>query len=901
MNTKNTFQRQNNEVLIVDDNPSNIVLLTGILSIAGYTICTANSGELALRCVKSKLPAIILLDVRMPGMDGFEVCHHLKSEQDTCNIPVIFISALDDELSKLQGFQAGGVDYITKPFRQDEVLARVKAHVKLHNAMLELEFRKNKLAKEVEERKRTEENLHASEEKYRTTLYGIVDGVITTDNLGHIKFMNSAAEVMTGWTLMEAEGKVLEEVFVIINEQTRGKSETSVRKVLREGKSVGHDCHNILIAKNGTEILIADSSTPIRNLQDKITGVVLVFRDQTEERKSEKLLEEIDNRLRRAELASKTGNWEFHLNTMKIASSEGARKIYGITEAQFEYEIVKSIPLPEYRPMLDAALKNLIEEDKPYDIEFKIRTADTGIIKDIHSIASFDKERRIFFGIIQDITERKLAEEKIQSERKLLRTLIDNLPVTIYVKDKECRKIVANKLDLDVIGIQDETEVLGKTDLELFGADIGQRGLTDDLKVIQTGQAVINREEVFFDKKGVQRWLLTSKIPLFDQQGKSSGLVGIGRDITELKKAENQIKILTKSVEQSPATIVITDINGTIEYVNPKFTEISGYTAEEVIGENSRILKSGQTTAEVYRQLWNTIKVGNVWNGELLNRKKNGELFWEWVTIASIKDENDIITNYLAIKEDISQRKQMEVDLIQAKGKAEESDRLKSAFLANMSHELRTPLNSIIGFSELLTDDDFDDEQKSEFIQHVITNGHSLLSHISDIMDISKLESREVKIYKKPVVVRKFISGVQKQFAIQFDRTGLKLELNLPEDDDEIIIYSDGDRLTQIFNNLISNALKFTHEGSVQIGYRPQGKMLQFHVKDTGIGISAEFHNKIFERFRQVESSNTRSYGGNGLGLAITKNLVELMGGKIWIESEFGKGSTFYFTLPIEI
>lgn len=770
MNTTKTVLRQNNEVLIVDDSPLNIRLLTSILSTVGYKICTANSGELALQFVKTRLPVIILLDILMPGMDGFEVCHRLKSEQSTCNIPVIFISALEDESSILQGFQAGGVDYITRPFRREQVLARVNAHVKLQNTMLELNYQKNKLAEEIEEQKHIEEDLKKSED-----------------------------------------------------------------------------------------------------------------------------------RLRRAELESKSGNWEYHLNTNMIVGSEGAQKIYGLDKNQFEYNLIKNFSLTEYRPLLDAAMKDLIEKDKPYNIEFKIKSADQGIIKDIHNIATFDKERNVIFGLIQDITERKLVEEEVHSERKLLRTLIDNLPATVYVKDKEGRKIVANKRDVNFIGFENEADVLGKTDLELFEPSIGKLGYDEDLKVIQTGQALINMEEVFPDKNGINRWVITSKIPLYDQQGKPSGLVGIGRDITELKKAESQIKILTKSVEQSPSAIVITDIKGVIEYVNPKFTEVTGYTSKEAIGNNPRILKSGLMAVDVYKQLWSTLLAGEIWKGELINRKKNGELFWEWVTMASVKNDNGITTNYLAIKEDISQRKQMESDLIAAKEKAEESDRLKSAFLANMSHEIRTPLNSIIGFSELLADVFFDEEQKTEFIQHIIDNGNHLLSIISDIMDISKLESGEVKIYKKPIHARKFLSAIHKQFDIQFDGLERKLELSLPEMDEDVVISADPDRLNQIFNNLMNNAIKFTPHGSVQIGYQLLDHMVQFFVKDTGIGIATEFHDKIFERFRQVEISKARNYGGNGLGLAITKNLVELMGGRIWLESQSEKGSTFNFTLPVEI
>lgn len=512
-------------------------------------------------------------------------------------------------------------------------------------------------------------------------------------------------------------------------------------------------------------------------------------------------------------------------------------------------------------------------------------------------IINLDGTPRVI-GFVRDITERKQVEQELSRERKMLRTLIDNLPVTIYVKDAECRKIITNKADLDVVGLKSE-DVIGKTDLETFNNEVGQRGFADDKIVINTGVAVLNREEDFFDANGFQRWLLTSKIPINDENGKVIGLVGIGRDITTQKRDQEMILKLSKGIEQNPSSIEITDINGIIEYVNPKLCETTGYSYEEIIGQHARILKSNQMPEETYDDLWSTITSGNIWKKELINKKKDGSLFWELVTLTSIKNEKGIITNYIAIKEDISARKQMEADLINAKEKAEESDRLKSAFLANMSHEIRTPLNSIIGFSELLADPDFDADQKNDFIKTIIDNGNSLLVIISDIMDFSMLEARQMLLRKEIISTKMLLNELINDFGKKAKQRGLELRLDRSSDNPDVMFENDSYRIKQVFSNLIGNALKFTHEGYIEVGYRHVDEFIEFHVKDTGIGIAPEFHRAIFERFRQVDSAKTRKYGGNGLGLAISKNLVELLGGNIWVNSEQGKFSEFFFTIPI--
>ncbi|MBW8332155.1 MAG: response regulator [Prolixibacteraceae bacterium] len=401
-------------------------------------------------------------------------------------------------------------------------------------------------------------------------------------------------------------------------------------------------------------------------------------------------------------------------------------------------------------------------------------------------------------------------------------------------------------------------------------------------------------------KDGTTVWTEVKASLISDEYNHPVGIIGVTRDISERKFAMDELRKLSRAVEQSADSILITNIKGEIEYVNPALTRISGYTSDELIGKNPRVFSSDKTPISKYETLWHTITKGNVWEGEFRNKKKNGEEFWEATTISPVTDGFGKIAHYLAIRKDITEKKRMVEELIEAKEHAEESDRLKSAFLANMSHEIRTPLNSIIGFSDLLNDPDFDEEQKSEFTKSIINNGNNLLVIISDIMDLSMIVAGQMVIKKEHFSAQKLLEDLENEYKREASDKGIEIRLTIPSECPEVIIENDKYRTRQILINLISNALKFTSIGFVEIGFLLKVNRIQFHVKDTGIGIAPEHFKAIFDRFRQVEITITRQYGGNGLGLAISKNLVELCGGRIWVESELGKGSTFYFSLPIQ-
>ena len=252
----------------------------------------------------------------------------------------------------------------------------------------------------------------------------------------------------------------------------------------------------------------------------------------------------------------------------------------------------------------------------------------------------------------------------------------------------------------------------------------------------------------------------------------------------------------------------------------------------------------------------------------------------------------------LEIFQDITERKKKETELIIAKEKAEESDRLKSAFLTNMSHEIRTPMNGILGFAELLKEPNLSSDDQQDFIQTIQISGARMLNTINNIVDISKIESGLIKIDIKETNINEKIEFTYKFFKPEVEIKGLTVFFKNGLQSKEAIIKTDNEKVYGILTNLVKNAIKFTYEGSIEFGYEKKGEYLEFFVKDTGIGIPKNQMELIFERFRQGSESHNRGYEGSGLGLSISKSYVEMLGGKIWVESEEGKGSTFYFTIP---
>ncbi len=374
-----------------------------------------------------------------------------------------------------------------------------------------------------------------------------------------------------------------------------------------------------------------------------------------------------------------------------------------------------------------------------------------------------------------------------------------------------------------------------------------------------------------------------------------------------VEERTQELSKLSRAVEQSPATVVITDPSGAIEYVNPKFCESSGYTREEVIGENPRFLKSGKTSKEEYRQMWETVLAGDEWHGDFLNKRKDGSEYWESVSISQIMGCNGEITHLVCVKEDITERKRSEVQIKEAKEKAESATRAKATFLAVMSHEIRTPMNGIIGMIDLLRETRLDADQK-QMMRTVRDSAFSLLQIINDILDFSKIEAGKLELEAIPVSVRDVMEVVGETLLPNAAKKNLELVTFIdPEIPSRVL--GDHVRLRQILFNLAGNSIKFTENTDDRKGrvvlraervadFGEDKVGVRFSVEDNGIGMTPKQTTKLFQPFSQAKASTTRRFGGTGLGLSICKTLSDMMGGEISVDSEPGKGAVFTIKLP---
>jgi len=508
------------------------------------------------------------------------------------------------------------------------------------------------------------------------------------------------------------------------------------------------------------------------------------------------------------------------------------------------------------------------------------------------------------FAVKEVLRQKELFEQKQQMEQNLLqseenfRQSLASSPLGIRIVDIQGQTVYANQAFLDIFDIKTLGEFTSVPSVNRYTPD----SYIEHLKrkeIRSSGKEVPEYEVSIKRNNGEIRHIKILRKEVFWNREKHYQV--INQDITLQKNAEEQVRKISQAVEQNPDAIIITDINGNIEYINPQTTFLSGYSKEELLGQNPKIFSSGLKPKHEYQILWETISSGRVWKGEFYNKRKNGEMYWENAVISPIFSSSGQITNFVAIKEDITEKKQLLADLIKSKEKAEESDRLKSAFLANMSHEIRTPMNGILGFSELLKEPGLSGEEQQKYIGIIEKAGARMLNIIGDIISISTIESGLAAANFSETNVNEQIDYIFNFFKPEVEEKGIRFSCKTGLSGEDAVIKTDREKVFAILTNLVKNAVKYTESGFIELGYEKKGDYLRFYVKDSGIGIPQNRHEAIFERFIQADIEDKMARQGAGLGLSISKAYVEMLGGKIWVESVEGKGSDFWFTLPCSV
>jgi PAS domain S-box-containing protein len=772
---------------------------------------------------------------------------------------------------------------------------------------------------DVTKRKRAEEALFKEQHLLNSLIETIPDSIYFKDNESCFIRINKMMAKKFG--LNDSQEALCKTDYDFFDEEHAHQAFEDEQRIIATGEPVvGLEEKEVWL--DGHITWVSTTKMPLRDKTGKIIGIMGISRDITERKLAKEtilieqtLLKTLIDNLPSAVFVKDKNYRKTVANVLHISSMASHLKNLGmnpeidfIGKTDFEVcpkELAEKYFADDQKVIRDG--KSIInKEEEGYSPEGK----PIWLLISKIPIRDINGEINGMIGITTDITERKLAEETIIEERTLLRTLIDNLPVGVFVKDKEYRKIIVNPVHvkevmghLKYLGVNSEIDILGKTDFEVFPKELAKNFFVEDQKVVRDGSLILNNEGLGFSDEGNQLWLLVSKIPLRDKNSEIIGMVGVTTDITKHRQAEEALKTSEEEFrtifDNASDGMFVLDMEARkFMMCNAACSKMLGYSGDEFINLDIAAIHPSEELPFIFEQIEKIFRGEEGVRSDIKFKRKDGTIFTADLgpTLVTIAEKRLL----LIVFRDITEHLLIETELRSAKEKAEESDKLKTSFLANISHEVRTPMNGIMGFIDLLKTPNLKSTDQIRYLDIIAKCSSQLLDIITNIVEISKVESNQIIVNKTPVNFSSILNTIYTTFShnLSADKNVI-IKLNIHSSVEECICITDEMKLIQILTSLVDNAIKYTPDGTVEIGCQLfNSNELEFFVKDTGIGIPKESYELIFERFRQVESTLSREYGGMGLGLSITKAYVELLGGRIWLDSEPGKGSTFHFTLP---
>lgn len=944
------MEKLKSNILLVDDNPSNLQALRAILEELNQNLFEANSGEEALqRLEQTDSFAVILLDINMPGVSGFDTARLIRTRTRTQHTPIIFLTAHDLDRTQLEeGYRLGAVDLLVKPLVPVILQAKVREFVELHHekelARREAEqlrllvdgakdyaiflldatghiaswnpgaerikryqaseiigkhfscfyteeakargwpeyelqvagvegrfedegwrLRKDgtqfwanvvitalrdsagklqgfsKITRDMTDRKRAEESLHrlieeeaarrAAEEnaraiqeqreKLQVTLASIGDAVISTDAEGRVTFLNPIAVRLVGWNPDEARGQSLPDVFRIINEETRQKVENPAFRAIRDGRIVGLANHTVLISRTGEERPIDDSAAPIRDLDGKVIGSVLVFRDITERRRAQDELLKSEERLRLALEAGKMGVWDWNIRTNQLKWSENLEPLHGLAPGSFggTFTSFQELVHPDDRPLVRNAIENAIADASGYEIEFRNVWPNGSI----HWIAGKGK---VFFGsdgqpermigIGMDVTQRKRGEQTAR-----------------FLAD-------ASAALTGLVDFDSTLQKLASLAVPYFADWVAVDILEENGTLRRVAVAHVDANKIALAKELHQR---------FPPDPESrQGVWNILRTGDPEMVSDISDEFLKKSVEDRELLKTLRELG-----------------LKSYIGMPLKV--RGQTL---------------------------GAITFITAESAHRYDDTD-----LTVAQDLADRVAIAIENSRLYSDLRDADRRKDEFLATLAHELRNPLAPIRNSLQILKMPRVDAATANRITDMMERQVQHLVRLVDDLLDVSRVMKGKVELRKEPTELAAVIARAVETVQPLIEASGHQFTITTSPD--SLIVEADPVRLAQVIGNLLTNAVKYTEEkGHIWLTAKRDGDSAVLIVGDTGIGIAPDVLPHIFELFVQADHSATRSQGGLGIGLTLVKNLVDLHNGTVTASSAgLGKGSEFKVRLPL--
>ena len=840
-------------------------------------------------------------------------------------VPLIYMVSEKSERKAAEALKLGVWDYVLK----DQLYKLVPSV-----------YSSQKYSQVIKQRKEAVQSLLESQEHFRALAENSPDVIMRFDRDLRHRYVNSAVESPDGLKIADFINKSHREMGIFPEDKVK-IWEDALEKVFTSGKP-----HTIVfdIEFDNRVSSFEWRLYPETGSSEAVDSVIGVARDITESRESQDALSQSEERLNLALHATSMGLWDWNLVTNEVYFSSIWFSMlgYGPDELPQKFETWTSLQHPDD---LDHSMKTIEEciknRDASFEIEFRLRTKQgsylwvcgkgkavdwdangnttrlTGIHENIDARKRDEEVKQVLFDITNAVSTTQSLDELYGRIREYLGRVLDttNCFLALYNEDADTLTLPFMEDEKDSF-----TEFPARKTLTSYVIKTGEAQLVDN-----------NREKELTEMGEIEpvgapceSWLGVplkhedKTIGVFAVQSYTKDVVYTKSDASLLEFASGQIAMAIdrrrhqdnirisqekqrRVFESSPDPMIVTDPNAVILDFNSAFLEVFNVEPDVVYGQKVFLFINKTHRRQAIKDFNETWTAGYLKNLEYQIVRPDGVIFDGEVSSGAIYNSDGKPDSMVIILKNITERKEAERTLLEAKFKAEESDKLKTAFLSNMSHEIRTPMNAIVGFSDLLSDEEITPEERKDFIAQINQGADDLMRLIDDIIDIAKIEAGQVNVHIAECFIKDLFKELHLMYIQNIKRSGkekvsLVLKWEWPMND--LAIYTDPFRLKQILMNLLSNAVKFTEEGEIVLGLEEHPEGILFYVKDSGIGIREEKQNVIFDRFMQGHETKTKLYGGTGLGLAISRNLTEILGGQIGVKSKSGEGATFWFTLP---